>query len=80
MTTTTALPEKLRLARNIEKGYEILAADNGSDDAMWVAVVSTLKISAPIAIVSLTIEVDGERVRMPGVRPTDPIMSRRSAT
>jgi hypothetical protein len=79
MTTTTALPEKLRLARNIEEGYEVLTTTNDGNK-LWATVVSVLEICAPIAIVSLSIEVDGERVRMPGVRPTDRIMSRRNAT
>lgn len=80
-TTTTALPAKRRLARNIGKGYELLLGKNTSDGSeAWGVVTDMLHVTAPLAFVAFTVEYDGQSVKLPAVESGAALMSRRSAS
>lgn len=65
-----SLPERYRRATNIHEGYEVQLRDDS-----WVQVASTLHITAPLNVVSISL-VDGKRL---AADPRDQIMSRRLA-
>lgn len=51
-----ALPEKYRLVRNIEDGYEIRVKCPDHNADHWLRVTRTLHITAPLKVSSLHVE------------------------
>jgi len=83
--TRRALPEKYRLARNIEEGYEIQSYCKVHNRDEWMRVMSALHITAPLRVSSFTVEpVDDSACSDPrgakvSAHPEDDVFSRRPA-
>lgn len=80
-TTKLALPEKFRLVRNIEEGYEVHAPCQEHPDGHWVTITSVLHVLSPLRI--SYIETDAPDciadLRKVSEVPSDELMSRRPA-
>ena len=50
MAKTRALPERYRLVRNIEEGYEVRADCETHPDGHWIEIMSALHIVAPLKV------------------------------
>jgi hypothetical protein len=79
------LPERFRLARNLAEGMEIrvkITTVDGPASTVhfadtWLPIVGMLDITAPVALVSLTVRhPDGVRERLDATHPSQRVMSR----
>ena len=79
--TTSALPERYRLARNIEKGYQLHAQCDEHEGGHWVTVTSALHLLSPIKISTFTLDAPDciPDARQISEWPGDELMSRRPA-
>jgi hypothetical protein len=82
-TTRRTLPEKYRLARNIEEGYEIQSHCKVHNRDEWVRVTSALHITAPVKVSAFTVEPVDASGCSNGLKvsahPEDDVFSRRPA-
>lgn len=79
--TTRALPEKWRLARNLDEGYEVKVDCDTHTDGHWLLITSALHMLAPLKVSSFNLDVPecmGDTSRASS-HPEDEWFSRRSA-